>query len=142
MTPENESDQTAALDAALQESGRTASVQRTAATPEQAAEGARELLKIMAGLPEMRTEVESRVAEPPWQEALAVPLVLAAPVVLTGCIVVLQVAAHVHFVVGSDGRWSLKYDPSKRAPLDNILLKIVDRLSGVMGWLPGSRHAR
>jgi hypothetical protein len=139
--PESESDQRTALDALFREGAKEASVPVTAPKSEQAGAGARELLKIMAEMPALRAEVEERVAKPPVQEALAVPLVLAAPMVLTGCIVLLQVAGHLSFAVGSDGKWSVQYDPSKKAPLDDVLSKIVDRLGGLMGWSRGSLHA-
>ncbi len=132
--PETEEEQARVLETALRDKGWSAAIDLEAASPEGSGEAARELLRLLSDVPEVRDRVAARVAAPPAQEALAVPMILAAPVVLTGCILLLQVAAHVHFERSSDGTWKVQYDPARRAPLDDVLDKVAERLTGVMGW--------
>jgi len=53
--------------------------------------------------------------------------------VLTGCIVLLQVAGHLSFAVGSDGKWSVQYDRPRKLHSMTCFpkLSIAWRL---MGW--------
>jgi hypothetical protein len=138
--PETDSEQASALEAAFRETGRQAQVKTDGASSADAGQAARELLKLMTQTPELRPKVEQRVSQPPTHEALAVPLILAAPAVFTGCVLLLQAAGHVHFERKSDGTWTFKYDPSRHSPLDDLMGKLTDTLGGLMGWIPKSKQ--
>ncbi len=132
-TPERKEDQAQALQALLSQQGEAPDVSRIAeADIATAAQVARQLLLIMAEIPELQPSLDEWLDTPPTQEAAAIPLLLAAPVVLTGCIVVLQVAGHVTFKRLPDGKWEFAYDPAKQAPLDKTMKDIVQALVKVM----------
>ena len=81
-----------------------------------AGKAARELLTVMAGVPEMRRSVEGWLDHPPVQETAVIPLLLALPVVLTGCIALLTVVGNTTIQRDEKGKWRLKYDPSQETP--------------------------
>jgi hypothetical protein len=103
-----------------------------------AAQAARELLKVMAEAPEMRASVEGWLENPPVQETAPIPLLLAAPVVLTGCIVVLTLVGGTKIHRRPDGKWDIEVDPTKETPMNKNMVKIVKLLSGVMRVKYGS----
>lgn len=98
----------------------------------QAAQAARELLKMMAEAPEMRESVEYWLDHPPVQETAALPLLLAAPVVLTGCIALLTVVGNTRIHRFPDGRWEIKYDPTRKTPFNQNMVAIAKILAGLM----------
>jgi hypothetical protein len=133
-TPHDQADQAHLLGAVLAEHGQADVAQRLEAGDyPDAGAAARELLLLMAAQRDARLSLEEWLLEPPTQEAAALPLVLAAPVVLTGCIVLLQLIGHTRFERKSDGRWNVVYDPAKRAPLDSVITdigKVFGRVAG------------
>lgn len=132
-TPERKEDQAQALQALLLQQGETLAVSHIAeADTSTAAQVARQLMLIMAEVPELQPSLDEWLDTPPTQEAAAIPLLLAAPVVLTGCIVVLQVVGHVTFKRHADGKWEFGYDPTKEVPLDKTMKDIVKALVTVM----------
>jgi len=132
-TPERKEDQAQALQALLSQQGEPLDVSGIAeADAATAAQVARQLLQTMAEVPEIQPSLDEWLDSPPTQEAAAIPLLLAAPIVLTGCIVVLQVVGHVTFKRHTDGKWEFAYDPTKEVPLDKTMKDIVKALVTVM----------
>ena len=95
-----------------------------------AAQAARELLKTMAEAPEMRQSVQGWLDHPPVQETAVIPILLAVPVVLTGCIALLTVVGNTSIHRGPDGKWRVDYDPSKKTPMNKNMVAIAKILSG------------
>jgi hypothetical protein len=111
----------------------------TDASQAAAAAAARELIALLAGVPEIEPSVNEWLADPPSQEAAAIPLILAAPVVLTGCVVLLQLVGHTSFRRDGNGKWSVSYDPGRRTPFDGTLGELVGALAKIMqGMTPPS----
>jgi hypothetical protein len=132
--PEGADEQADALAAALAGTGQELPVHEVAdADARQAAQAARELLVLLADSPEAGPVVAEWVDEPPRQEAAALPLVLAAPLVLTGCVVLLQLVGHTTFRHEPGKGWSIEYDPAKRTPFDRTMTKMVGVLARMMG---------
>lgn len=132
-TPEGREDQIQALQEILSREGQAVDVEQAAkADPAAAAASARQLLTLMAQMPEIQPSLEEWLDHPPTQEAAAFPLLLAAPVVLTGCISLLYVVGHIRFKRNSDGSTSLEYDPTQTTPLDKTMSEIVSTLAGLM----------
>lgn len=131
--PETRQDQTLALAAVFRREGADLDLSQTdrAATPVAGA-AARQLLTVMAQVPELAPTLEDLVEHPPTQEALALPLVLTAPIVLSGCILVLQVAGHTQFVRNPDGTWGLRYDSGMETSLGKSLGDIITMLKDVV----------
>jgi hypothetical protein len=132
--PQGQNEESAALQSAFERLQIGGDVQRiSTASAGDAANAARALLVAMAGSsPDVRTSVEAWINEPPTQEAAAIPLILAAPIVITGCIAFLHIVGHTRFVRSEDGRWRLDYDPTKESPMDKVtpaLGKVLDVLS-------------
>jgi hypothetical protein len=131
--PEGRNEQASALTGLLQAKSPGIDVQGALkADTHAAAQAARELLKVMAEAPEMQASVETWLENPPVQETAPIPLLLAAPVVLTGCIVVLTLVGGTSIHRGTDGKWDIKLDPSKETPMNKNMVKIVKLLAGVM----------
>jgi hypothetical protein len=131
--PEGRDAQTEALQALLTREGQAVDVSRAAdADPAAAAAAARQLLSLMAQVPEMQPSLDEWLDRPPTQEAAALPLVLSAPIVLTGCITLLQVAGHLRFKRHPNGKWEWVYDPATETPLDKTMKGIVDTLAKLM----------
>jgi hypothetical protein len=97
-----------------------------------AAAAARELLELLAQVPESAPAVEGWLDDPPVQEAAAIPLLLSVPVVFTGCLILLQMAGHTSFARDSTGKWSVSYDPAKRTPFDGTVKEMVGVLAKLM----------
>jgi hypothetical protein len=132
--PEGASEQADALAAALAEAGQVLPVHEVMDVDAAcAAQAARELLGLLADSPGAGPVVAEWVADPPGQEAAALPLVLAAPLVLTGCIVLLQMVGHTTFRREAGKGWSVEYDPTRRTPFDSTMNKMVGVLSKMMG---------
>jgi hypothetical protein len=132
--PEGADEQAEALASALAEAGQEFPVHEAAgAGVTDSARAARELLVLLAASPDAAAVVAEWVDEPPRQEAAALPLVLAAPLVLTGCVVLLQLVGHTSFRYEAGKGWTVEYDPSKRTPFDSTLHKMVGVLSKMMG---------
>ena len=138
-TPEGRDEQAQALEEVLHNEGWEVDVAGAAdADPAAAGAAARQLLSLAAEVPELRPSLEEWLEDPPTQEAAALPLVLAAPIVLSGCLLVLQVVGHTRFRRGADGRWEVDYDPTTRTPFDKTLREFVGTLAKVVGGLaPG-----
>ena len=138
-TPEGKEDQVQALQTILSREGQTVDVERVAeADPAAAAASARQLLTLMGQVPEIKPSLEEWLEHPPTQEAAAIPLLLAAPVVLTGCISLLYVVGHISFKHDSDGNMKVEYDPTQTTPLDATMKEIVTTLAGLMrSMIPG-----
>jgi hypothetical protein len=137
-TPAERAEQKEALQSALAEGGHAVELDEgVEPDPAEAAAAARELLRLMAEVPELRPSVEEWLDDPPTQEAAALPLILAAPVVFAGCIVMLQIAGHARFKRSADGKWEFEYDPARRAPLDDVMKQMVGPLAKLMGKLAG-----
>jgi hypothetical protein len=102
------------------------------AKPHEAAIAARELLQLMAKVPELQPSIDEWLEKPPGNEALAVPLVLAAPAVLAGCIAFLHVVGHLRFRRTTSGKWECEYDPFKKTAMDGTLRDAVKAMAGLM----------
>ncbi len=137
--PEGRNEQASALTSLLQSGSPGVDTQAAlGADTHAAAQAARELLKVMAEAPEMRASVEGWLETPPVQETAPIPLLLAAPVVLTGCIVVLAMVGGTSIHRRPDGTWDIQIDPAKETPMNKNLVKIAKILSGVMHGRPTS----
>ncbi len=131
--PEGRDEQASALTAILKSASPEIDPQTAlAADPHEAAQAARELLKVMAENPEMQTSVEEWLDNPPVQETAPIPLLLAAPVVLTGCIVVLTLAGGVKIHRLPNGKWDIQIDTTKNTPTNKNMVKIAKVVAGVM----------
>ena len=138
-TPEGKQDQALALQVLLaQEKEAIDTFQVAEADADSAGGAAREILLLMAQVPQIKVSLAQWLDSPPTQEAAAVPLVLAAPAVLSGCIAFLYVVGHVHFKRHPDGKWEVTYDPEKLTPLDKTMKDTISILAKVMrSMLPG-----
>ena len=140
-TPEKRDDQLAALQSALDSAGESVSLAgaQTAAAPDAASvAAARELLALLARVPEVRPSLEDWLADPPAQETAAVPLIVVAPLVFTGCIVLLQVAAQTRVHRTPDGRWEIDLDPTKDTALGRSMKDLVSTIGRLVGaFVPG-----
>ena len=137
-TPTDASEQRDALQALLSESGNEVDIaDDQTPSEEDAAEAARALLALMASNDEMRPVVQQWLDDPPTQEAAAIPLLLAAPVVFAGCLVLLQVAGHTRIKRSSTGKWQFDYDPSRKTPFDETTKNFSSALSQLLGKLTG-----
>lgn len=131
--PEGRDEQASALSALLE--GESPSVNTRAlldADAPAAAQAARELLKVMAEAPEMGASLKNWLDDPPVQETAMIPLLLAAPVVLTGCVTLLTIVGNTRIHRGPDGKWEMKYDPSKQTPMNKSIVAIAKILAGSM----------
>lgn len=139
-TPEGSSAQQEALGALFGQESENVELDRAVdADPVAAAAAARSLLRMYLDVPEIRPSLDEWLDNPPTQEAAAIPLILAAPVVLAGCIALLNVAGHVKFKRYRDGTWSVSYDPSKRTPFDATLKETISTMAGLMkALIPGA----
>jgi hypothetical protein len=132
-TPEGQQEQSKALEALMQKGNEPVNLDRLSETDiAVAAASARQLLLMMSEVPEIQPRLRELLENPPKQEQLAVPLILAAPIVLTGCIVLLQIAGHIHFKRNPDGSWEVGYDPTAEGPLDQSMKDIVKTLADLM----------
>ena len=139
-TPEGTDEQARALQAALAPEGGEVDLSRVEEADAAAAgAAARQLLLLLAEAPELQPSLDEWLESPPTQEAAAIPLILAAPVVLTGCIVALQIAGHARFRRHRDGTWEVDLDPAKKTPFDAVMKGTIETLAKLMGSLaPGS----
>jgi hypothetical protein len=138
-TPSGEKDQAQALSAALSAVGETLEFDRLGEADAVAAgHAAREVLRMMALVPELVPSVDEWLENPPRQEAAAVPLILAAPAVFSGCIALLYVVGHASFKRSASGKWTVNYDPTTKTPMDNTLKDMVKTLAGLMRSLLAS----
>jgi hypothetical protein len=131
--PEGTKAQAQALGALLSREGHDLDLSRVAqssTTP--AATAARQVLLMMAQVPQMKASVDQWLDNPPVQETAAVPLLLAAPVVFTGCIALLQVVGHVKFKLDSKKQWGFHYDPGQPTIFDQTLKDMVRTLARLM----------
>jgi hypothetical protein len=122
-TPEGMSDQLAALAAAL-DGGVPSADEIAGADAERMAVAARKLAGLLEEAPEATALVGREAADPPRPENASAELLVAAPLVVTACLVLLQLAGHTHFTRSSSGDWSFSYDPSKKAAIDDVLKDI------------------
>jgi hypothetical protein len=139
-TPETRAEQVAALQTLLEQEGEQVDVSQVAeaADPAAAAAAARQILTLMAQSPELQPSLDEWLDNPPSQEAAAIPLILAAPVVLAGCIALLHVVGHTRFKRHPYGKWEVEYDSTQETPMDKHMKNIVKSLVGVMNFLkPG-----
>jgi hypothetical protein len=131
-TPEGTSDQVAALGAALGD--RSPGVGDVAdASADRLGAAARRLVTLLRETPEAGPLVAREIADPPRPENASAELLVSAPLVLTGCLVILQLVGHSHFTRNSDGEWSYSFDPSKKGPLDDALTEIAKVLAELFG---------
>jgi hypothetical protein len=129
--PEGRNEQASALAGVLASAGHPVNAQGLlAADTHAAAQAARELLKAMVEAPEMRVSVEGWLDHPPLQEMAPIPLLLAAPVVLTGCIAFLAVVGSLRFSRDKDGKWTGTVDTT---PLGKNIVGIANILAGLAG---------
>jgi len=143
-TPAKRDDQLEALQAVFDASGQAVSTE-TAGAPTvpdvsdaQRVAAARELLALLAQLPDVRPSLEEWLAEPPTQETAAVPLIVIAPLVFTGCIVLLQIAAQTRVHRDKNGRWEIDLDPTKETSLGKTMTELVSTVGRLVGaFLPG-----
>ena len=140
-TPERRDEQLEALQSALDSAGEPVSIAgaQGAAPPDAASvAAARELLALLAQVPEVRPSLEDWLADPPAQETAAVPLIVVAPLVFTGCIVLLQVAAQTRVHRTPDGKWEIDLDPTKDTALGRSMKDLVSTIGRLVGaFVPG-----
>jgi hypothetical protein len=99
---------------------------------------ARELLQQLAEDEQILSALEKWLKEPPIQESAAIPLVLAAPVIFTGCILLLQVSGHVRLKRYPNGTWEIEYDPAKKAPMDRTIKDLATIIAGIISHINGA----
>lgn len=132
--PERQEDQVQALQTLFQQYEGAVEVSWITAESDEgvAADAARQLLGMMARVPEVQASLDEWLDRPPTQETAAIPLILAAPIVITGCITFLYVVGHVHFERRRDGTWTFAYDPTKKSPMDENMKGIIQNLTDIM----------
>jgi len=131
--PEGRNDQADALASVLESNAQPVDTRAALqANSQAAAQAARELLQVMAEVPEMKESVENWLDHPPVQETAVIPLLLAAPVVLTGCIALLTVVGNTTINRSPSGKWAIRYDPSKKSPMNQNIVAIAKILAGRM----------
>jgi hypothetical protein len=132
--PEGRNDQASALTSVLASAAQPVDAQAIlAAETHAAAKAARELLQLMAEAPQTRAAVEGWLDQPPGQEMAPIPLLLAAPVVLTGCIAFLTLVGSLRFHRSRDGKWEIDVNPSTASPLNRNIEAIARILAGSIG---------
>jgi hypothetical protein len=137
----NETEEQDALSAFFNQSGQPVQVvDESAAGLPGRGEAAREILKLLVQIPNTKAIVLEKLDTAQEPGALgAIPLILAAPVVFTGCLVVLQIAGHVKFSRTQEGKWSVEYDPSKPTPFDKPVAEMAKAFANIIKKLsPGS----
>jgi hypothetical protein len=121
--PQGPQEQAAALKALFGEFGINADVLGvTGASNARSAPAAREVLDLFARSGRVDDLIAESLADPPTQEAAALPLLL-------------QLVGHVSFKRDTDGAWSFGYDPSQRTPFDATLKEMVGILAKIVGSL-------
>ena len=133
-TPETGEDQVQALQELFRKEGQD--VELGIAPVASPGETARQLLSLMAETPEMGPAIEEWLENPPAQETAGLPLILAMPVVMTGCIVLLQIAAQTRLRRDKTGKWDFEYDPSRKTPLGKTMKDLIEIMAGMVGRLP------
>lgn len=127
-TPDTEAEQLSALAAVLPDAAPTvAEIDR--ADDARLADAARTLAVLLHRADDTRTAVEREAAGPPRPENASADILIAAPIVLTACIVVLQVVGHTEFHRDSSGKWSVSHDPARKTPFDDVLKDIAKLLA-------------
>src|SRR5262249_27612668 len=91
--------------------------------------------------PDAYATVRAWVADPPRQEAAAFPLELGLPLVITGCLTLLNVAGHLHIKYKSGVGWEIRYAPDRKAPLDGAVTRVLDILARFVD-VAGTGHGR
>jgi hypothetical protein len=140
-TPEGAEEQKQALSAALAQYGESANLDAaSAAGPEAAGAAARKLLILLSESPDIQPSLDDWLENPPVQEQAAIPLILAAPVVFSGCVAALYAVGHVKFERTPDGKWGLGYHPEVETPMDKNMKDLISTLARLMGALiPGNK---
>jgi hypothetical protein len=131
-TPEGQKAQVQALEVLFSQIGQVVDLSRVAYSNASAAIAARQLLVMMAQVPRMEASLEQWLDNPPTREAASILPLVAAPVVLTGCVVLLQIAGHVKFEMDSERHWTVSIDPTRSTPFDKTLNVIVETLASLM----------
>jgi hypothetical protein len=129
-------EQTEVLNAVLQQAGYEAFLPTTVeASEEDAGEAARRFLLLLseAGDGGLLAELDEWLAEPPVAATAAIPLVVALPIVLTACIIALQM--HVTIERSGSGKFSVRID--KPSASDETLVGIATILKGLLGTHQG-----
>lgn len=130
--PEGRGEQASALDTLFELGSQPTTAKAILEADTHAAAGAaRKLLMLMGGVSEMRASLESWLDNPPVQETAPIPLLLAAPVVLTGCIAFLTVIGGTSIHRRPDGSWDISIDPSKKTPMNASIVAIAKILAGL-----------
>ena len=131
--PQDTAGQAQALNSAFAKLGQgTDALTIASADAAEAGPAARKLLDLMHRVPDLRPSLDAWLANPPRQESAALPIALAAPVVLTGCLVLLQVAGHMFIERTPAGKWHVSYDPARETKLDNTMSEIVRTLADLI----------
>jgi hypothetical protein len=140
-TPEGAEEQKQALATVLSNYGEQADFgAASGANQETAGAAARKLLLILSESPDVQPSLDDWLENPPVQEQAAIPLVLAAPVVFSGCIAALYAVGHVRFERTPDGKWGLAYHPEVETPMDKNMKDLIATLARLMGALtPGKK---
>lgn len=141
-TPEGAEEQKQALSAVLTNYGEQADLDAAGgATQETAGAAARKLLVLLSESPDIQPSLDDWLENPPVQEQAAIPLILAAPVVFTGCVTALYVVGHVKFERNPDGTWGFAYRPDVATPMDKNMKDLAATIARLMGALtPGRPH--
>jgi len=142
-SPEGTTEQARALGAVLSSQGEAVDLEAAEeADPAAAAASARELLLLLAESPEVQPSLDEWLENPPRQEQAAVPLILAAPVVFSGCIAALYAVGHVRFRRNEDGTWKIDYRPEVETPMDRTMKDLASVIARLMSSLiPGKPGA-
>jgi hypothetical protein len=136
----NTGEQVEVLNAVFQEAGYPAILSATAEVKENdAGQAAQQFLMLLAEADDapLLAELDDWLAEPPEASIQAIPLVLAIPIVLTGCIVALQTGV----VIERDkaGKWKTRIE--KRPLAGKTLAEIVSGLFTVVKVTSGYPEA-
>jgi hypothetical protein len=125
------------LNAAFQVEGYPAILPAEVEASEEASgQAAQQFLLLLTemGDDELLKELDEWLAEPPEASIAALPLVLLAPIVLTGCIIALQTGVVIERT--ESGEWSFRIE---RQPLaGEALIETIKGLFGVTRLLPSS----
>lgn len=131
-TPERKEVQVQVLEELFTQEGQEVNVRKIEVMDTvSAANMAKRLLLLLGQSPRVRPSLDEWLDHPPVRETADVSLVLAAPVILTGCFTLLYVVGHIRFKRDLDGRWQLDYNQTT-SPIDKYFKDIVHALANLI----------
>ncbi|WP_174184211.1 hypothetical protein [Nocardia barduliensis] len=138
--PQRTSDQLAALTTLAAEFGETVPSSGSWDT-ETAAASARELLTLLSAQPQARPVIDDWLADPPTQEAAALPDQPTTALIVMACWVVVQIVSNTTITLRGKS-WKVTYDPSRGPTLKPIVTEVIKILGrGQRQGSPGEPEA-